>query len=260
MIVHGDCELVMSTMESKSFGAVVTDPPYGTHMFDWDTHVPAVSVWAECLRLTKPGGYLWAFGSPRTDHVLATNIERAGWTIVDKMAWIRPGFPRCRSYGRVMKKAGAVDWDTWTPWKTAMLPAMEPIVVAMRPREKRLAESCIEHGVGGIHIGRRRGATEPFPSNVVAHHDVGLSLPFVVTPKPARAERVAHPTPKDVGLMRHLVRLAMTHGGHPILDPFAGSGTTGVACALEGIPFIGIEQSLEFVTSARSRLAKHEAK
>lgn len=256
MIVHGDCEKVMATMDSESFGAIVTDPPYGTHMFDWDTHVPHVEVWQQCFRLTKPGGYLWAFGSPRTDHILATNIEKAGWRVVDKMVWIRPGFPRCRSYGRIMKKAGVDDWDSWTPWKTALLPALEPIVVAMRPRDGRVAEVAERLGVGGIHIGRRRGAKEPYPSNVVAHPESGLSAPFVLTAKPSGVARVDHPTPKDLGLMRHLVRLGRTHGGHPILDPFLGSGTTGVACALEGIPFVGIERDARYVEVSRRRVTE----
>jgi DNA modification methylase len=41
------------------------------------------------------------------------------------------------------------------------------------------------------------------------------------------------------------------------LDPFAGSGTTGVACAIEGFDFVGIEQDAEYATIARSRIAHH---
>lgn len=74
-----------------------------------------------------------------------------------------------------------------------------------------------------------------------------------VTGKPTRN---AHPTVKPVSLMRWLVRLV---GGQPgegvILDPFAGSGTTGVACALEGFDFIGIEQNAEYARIADARIA-----
>jgi site-specific DNA-methyltransferase (adenine-specific) len=50
--------------------------------------------------------------------------------------------------------------------------------------------------------------------------------------------------------------MACPPGGR-ILDPFAGSGTTGVACAIEGFDFVGIEQDAEYATIARSRIAHH---
>ena len=63
----------------------------------------------------------------------------------------------------------------------------------------------------------------------------------------------SHPTVKPVKLMRWLVRLLCPLGG-VVLDPFAGSGTTGVACAEEGMRFLGIEQKAEYAEIAVSRL------
>lgn len=63
-----------------------------------------------------------------------------------------------------------------------------------------------------------------------------------------------HPTVKPISLMRWLVRLVTPPGGI-VLDPFAGSGTTGCAAALEGFEFIGIEQSAEYVEIAERRIA-----
>jgi site-specific DNA-methyltransferase (adenine-specific) len=54
--------------------------------------------------------------------------------------------------------------------------------------------------------------------------------------------------------MRWLVRLITPPGG-TIVDPFTGSGTTGVAAALEGFEFIGCEISPEYVEIARARIA-----
>jgi DNA modification methylase len=54
--------------------------------------------------------------------------------------------------------------------------------------------------------------------------------------------------------MRWLVRLVTPPGGR-ILDPFAGSGTTGIAAALEGFDFIGIEREPEYVEIAKARIA-----
>lgn len=53
--------------------------------------------------------------------------------------------------------------------------------------------------------------------------------------------------------MRHLVRLICPPGGI-VLDPFAGSGSTGVGCAAEGLRFFGIEQEEAYAEIARARL------
>jgi site-specific DNA-methyltransferase (adenine-specific) len=63
-----------------------------------------------------------------------------------------------------------------------------------------------------------------------------------------------HPTVKPIALMRWLVRLVTPPGGL-ILDPFAGSGSTGCAAALEGFQFVGIEQSEEYAAIAERRIA-----
>jgi len=62
-----------------------------------------------------------------------------------------------------------------------------------------------------------------------------------------------HPTVKPLALMRWLVKL-VAQPGDVVLDPFMGSGTTGVACAEEGREFIGIEREAEYVEIARRRI------
>jgi hypothetical protein len=63
-----------------------------------------------------------------------------------------------------------------------------------------------------------------------------------------------HPTVKPRDLMRWLVRLVTPPGGI-VLDPFAGSGSTGVACACEGFGFVGIELDPGHADVARARIA-----
>ena len=64
----GDCLDVLRQMPEASVDAVVTDPPYGLSFMGkrWDYDVPAVEVWAGCLRVLKPGGHLLAFAGART--------------------------------------------------------------------------------------------------------------------------------------------------------------------------------------------------
>jgi site-specific DNA-methyltransferase (adenine-specific) len=71
------------------------------------------------------------------------------------------------------------------------------------------------------------------------------------------ARRNHHPTVKPIALMRYLIRLVTPPAG-VVLDPFAGSGTTGIAAIREQARFIGIEQSADYIEIARSRIAYHE--
>lgn len=69
--------------------------------------------------------------------------------------------------------------------------------------------------------------------------------------------RNTHPTVKPVALMRWLVRLVTPPSG-VVLDPFCGSGTTGVACIAEGFDFLGIELEEKYVDIAKTRLTWSE--
>jgi DNA modification methylase len=92
--------------------------------------------------------------------------------------------------------------------------------------------------------------------------DAGGASRFFYCAKASRAERNAgipanrnvHPTVKPIDLMRWLVRLVTPPGG-TVLDPFAGSGTTGCAVLLEGFDFIGCEREAEYVEIAKARIA-----
>ncbi len=80
-----------------------------------------------------------------------------------------------------------------------------------------------------------------------------------ITPKAVRGPAANHhPTVKSVALMRWLLRL-VTKPGDVILDPFGGSGTTGVAALLEGRRVILVEREPQYAAIARARIAAAEA-
>lgn len=88
-------------------------------------------------------------------------------------------------------------------------------------------------------------------------------FPFVyakkASPKEKKVDGIAntHPTAKGVDLMRWLCRLITPPGG-TVLDPYAGSGTTGVACLHEGFHFIGFEADHDYFNIAAKRLGAVE--
>ena len=108
---HGDCLAILRTLPDASVDAVVTDPPYGLSFMGkrWDYDVPSVEVWAECIRVLKPGGHLLAFAGTRTQHRMAVRIEDAGFDIRDLIAWVYgSGFPKSLDVSKAIdREAGA---------------------------------------------------------------------------------------------------------------------------------------------------------
>ena len=77
--------------------------------------------------------------------------------------------------------------------------------------------------------------------------------PSTGVPTNTRAAANHHPTVKPIDLMQWLVRLVTPPGG-TVLDPFMGSGTTGIAASREGFHFIGVELNPEYVEIAKRRI------
>ena len=378
MIEHSNCLDAMRDMNAASVDSVVTDPPYGLAFMgrDWDKALPDPAVWAELLRVAKPGAHLIAFGHPRLYHRLACAIEDAGWEVRDCLMWLYgSGFPKSLDVSKAIDKAAGAERVAppgrhaatgtpvaiaggdgrcvtcgrhrggpaaacqcakhsapvteaarqWSGWGTALKPAYEPILLARKPLVGNVAANVLAHGTGAINVDGCRIGTEStrrptgnhsfgkdsgwnahnlqsisggsdagrWPANLLLDEqaaamldeqtgtlrnggsdrppppyagDSGGASRFFYTAKASRSEREAglntpkgerrnlHPTVKPLSLMRWLVRLVTPPGGL-VLDPFCGSGTTGVACAEEGFPFIGMEINEEYVEIASERIA-----
>jgi len=196
---HGDCLEVLKTLPDCSVDAVVTDPPYGLSFMGkrWDYDVPSIEVWAECLRVLKPGGHLLAFAGTRTQHRMAVRIEDAGFEIRDMIAWVYgSGFPKSLDVSKAIDKAAGAEREVvganptfrentrtngveglrdrrteafitapateaarqWQGWGTALKPALEPITVARKPLVGTVAENVLAHGTGAINVDGCRAA------------------------------------------------------------------------------------------------------
>ena len=199
----GECLDVLRSMADNSVDAVVTDPPYGLSFMGkrWDYDVPATEVWAECLRVLKPGGHLLAFAGTRTQHRMAVRIEDAGFEIRDMIAWVYgSGFPKSLDVSKAIDRAAGAEREVvgvhrrhgggsaesgslsgplgtlselpltapatpeaqqWAGWGTALKPALEPITVARKPLEGTVAANVLAHGTGALNIDGCRVATDP---------------------------------------------------------------------------------------------------
>lgn len=107
MIIHGNNIEVLKTFSDNHFDGVVTDPPYGISFMNkkWDYDVPNVELWAEVLRVLKPGGHMLCACGTRTQHRMAVNIEDAGFEIRDIVSWwYGSGFPKSLSIDKAIDK------------------------------------------------------------------------------------------------------------------------------------------------------------
>ena len=339
----GDCLEVLKTLPDSSIDACVTDPPYhltsivkrfgganaaackegtdgsfarlsrGFMGKQWDGGDIAFrpELWAEVLRVLKPGGHMVAFSGTRTYHRMACAIEDAGFEIRDMIQWVYgSGFPKSHNVGKGIDKEATGAAKQWDGWGTALKPANEPLCFARKPlSEKTVAANVLKWGTGAINIGGCRvemgaeynsesiqrqqnsagaikgafgaasliGKEIPtynkkgrWPANLI--HDgsdevlagfpdtdkSGSAARFFYCAKASKAERGEgnkHPTVKPLKLMQYLCRLITPPGG-VVLDPFAGSGTTGLAAASEGFSAVLIEREAEYQEMIAKRMER----
>lgn len=154
----------------------------------------------------------------------------------------------------------------WGGHRAALKPAHQVIVVARRPLEGLLLDNVMKFGAGTLNVDACRIHGEDglhrYPSNFVG--DIGPEFAkHFFAPRTTSGEKDrylpggminTHPTPKPIELLQWLVRLVTTPGAM-VLDPFMGSGTTGIACMLENCQFVGIDMNNEYTEIAQHRIA-----
>ncbi|MDF9800285.1 site-specific DNA-methyltransferase (adenine-specific) [Catalinimonas alkaloidigena] len=151
-------------------------------------------------------------------------------------------------------------------------PAYEPIILIQKPLAAgNVANNILRYGTGALNLEDTRIPFEegeegkvghnPHPKGRVAANIIrteawedGYDKFFLIPKVRQQAEEFnKHPTLKPVHLMQHLVKL-LSFEGQQVLDPFMGSGSTGVACQQLKRSFVGYETQQEYFEVAERRL------
>lgn len=233
-IIIGDCMQVMTGISDESFDLLLVDPPYGETSLEWDRWPHG---WpAAVRRLLKRTGSMWVFGSMRMfwDH----RDEFDGWNLAQDVIWEKhngSGFHADR-FKRVHENAVHLYRDD-APWEGVYkLPQFTNDATARTVRRKRRP----------AHMGH-------IEASAYASEDGGPRLVRSVIYCRSEHGRAVHPTQKPVGIVEPLLLYSCPPGGH-VLDPFAGSGTTGVVAARHGMSALLIEGKPEYAALIQPRM------
>jgi DNA modification methylase len=233
-VVEGDCLPVLGKLTELSIDAIITDPPYSAHVHKSvrsakTNDLPDVAEFECRTRRQVDLGF---------EHLTATLRRRCA-----------------REFSRLARRWVCVFSDEDSMWKWRL---------SLESSGLQHVRSCFWVRVGGAPQFTGDRPAVGVEAITVAHPPgrkrwngggkVGIyAHPIVANRLGQRGSRV-HPTQKPVELMLDLIQ-DFTEPGEVVLDPFAGSGTTGVAALRRGRRFIGIERMPDHAATARERLA-----
>jgi site-specific DNA-methyltransferase (adenine-specific) len=234
-IITGDCREVLASLPEASVDCVLTDPPYGETSLIWDQRVPG---WPALVRrLLKPTGSLWVFGSLRS--LIETSTDFVGWNLSHDVIWEKHnGTGLFNDRFRRVHEIAAHFYPDDRKWSDIFkAPQFTNDATAQTVRRKGRPAQWI-------------GATG---ETVYRSEDGGPRLRRSVIYTRSEHGRAEHPTQKPVALLEPLLRYACPPGGH-VIDPFGGSGSTGLAAKLIGVDCTLIELNPAYVEMARRRI------
>lgn len=171
-----------------------------------------------CRRILKPEGTIWISGTMHNIYSIGAALEQEGFKIINNITWQKTNPP------------------------------------------PNISCRCFTHSTETILWAKKdeRRAKYYFDYRKMKEQNGGKQMKDVWTgglTKASEKKEGKHPTQKPEYLLERIV-LASTREGELILDPFCGSGTTGVAALRYGRNFIGIDEEKEYLDISRRRLEK----
>ncbi len=231
-------DLIISTYPSGCFDMIFADPPYflsnggitchagkmvKVDKGDWDVSRGAEinhefnQAWiSRCQKLLNPNGTLWVTGTHHIIFSVGYAMQQLGMKILNDIAWEKPNPPPNLSCRYFTHSTETVIW------------------AAKDDKSK--------------HV---------FNYDLMRASNKGKQMKTVWSmPAPNGDEKTfgKHPTQKPVALVERCL-LASTNEGQRVLDPFNGSGTTGIACLRHRRNYVGIEMSTEYLDLSVKRIA-----
>lgn len=243
-ILPGDCIEILNTLPEKSIDLVFADPPYNLQLRrelhrpnmtrvhgvadEWDkfeslqAYDDFTRQWlSACKRVLKPAGSLWVIGTYHNIFRVGAILQDLGFWILNDVIWLKTNpMPNFRG--------------------VRFTNAHETLIWASTGPDARYTFN--HHAMKGLNDEKQ------------------MRSDWWLLPLAGGAERLknengekAHPTQKPEALLYRIL-LASTHPGDVVLDPFFGSGTTGVVAKRLHRHWIGIEREPRYIALAQKRI------
>jgi site-specific DNA-methyltransferase (adenine-specific) len=257
-LAEGDCRELLSLLPAASVDVVFADPPYflsnggftcqagrraPVGKGAWDAsrglaedHRFNVAWLAAVQRVLRPEGTLWVSGTQHGIFSVGFALQSLGFKLLNTVTWYKPNASPNLSCRYLTHSSELLIW------------------AAPRPAPRLLHTfhyQAMRQAAGGKQMRDVWALPRPGEEELDAS---GQGAVWTLTgPRPQEKALGRHPTQKPLALLERIL-LASTSEGALVLDPFSGSGTTGVAARRLGRRFLGMEKSPEYLKLARARL------
>lgn len=238
MVIVEDCLTGLTKLGAGSVDFVFADLPYGRTQNTWDKLVPVDRLWHELRRVCKPSAALvFTAIQPFTSLLVTTNLSSFRY----EMIWSKnksTGFLNAKKQPLRAHENILVFYDKPPTYKPQMT-------------NGHRAVNSYTQKTSGSNYGRTKptsggGSTERYPNTI-------LAIPVVNNDAPERL----HCTQKPTALVKWFIN-TYTQPGDLVLDPTAGSGSTGIAALQTGRRFVGYETDPVMARSANAWLARNK--
>jgi len=257
-LVQGDCRELLALLPAASVDVVFADPPYflsnggftcrsgrraPVRKGAWDAsrgvaedHRFNVAWLSACQRVLKPEGTLWVSGTQHGIFSVGFALQSLGYKLLNTVTWYKPNASPNLSCRYFTHSSELLIWAS---------PRPAPRLLHTFHYAEMRAEA------GGKQMRDVWALPRPGEEELDGG---GQGRVWTLTgPKPGEKALGRHPTQKPLALLDRVLRASASPGAL-VLDPFCGSGTTGVAARPLGMRFLGMDASEEYLNLARSRL------
>lgn len=257
-IIQGDCLEKMKDISDNSIDLIVTDPPFNTTDYIFESKLDD-KIYQEWKRILKQNGWLFVFCPLE----IGCKIIRSGFRKKFEYIWVKPTvIPATWNTKRPLTQHEIIRVFIKPELKkmSELFFDKESLKTEGKPYERRIKSTDV---TGALNDYNRRlplgkdGKKYDFHYKNKGLRSASTVLFYPNKNKFKKSERTLHPTQKPLGLIETITKGYCPPNGL-VLDTFAGSGTTAIACLNTKRNYICIEKDEKYFEIMKNRITKHQ--
>jgi len=272
-LIRGDGLAWLEDCPSDSLNAVITDPPYGYNLLDWDQPIEDSTFFDEVSRAIHEDGFLAFFGQLPSALPWLNRAKATGWDMLEHVTWVKrrtnPMHRISRSHEEIFI-FGRERRDFYTvegPWEDIKVPMINTGCISLEGVDRYI--KALKRKANGQDESYTSGKSKDYGSNgnkysenwsgEKARSEANFTDVWSFAP-PGQAQKgedeiEKHPTEKPVAVNERLVKMLVPKDGH-VADPFCGRASLPVAAMNVGRKATGLEISERWSEAGRKRVCR----